>query len=112
MKTGILGGTFNPVHNAHLFVAQEVSIKLNLKKIFLIPDNIPPHKNYKNEIKQEQRLEMLKIATKDNELFSVLDIELKRGGVSYTIDTVQEIYNKYNITEKAVFIIAQIYYRN
>lgn len=94
MKIGILGGTFNPPHLGHLIIANEVKEKLSLAKVFFIPTNIPPHKQaYKISVKH--RLKMIKLAVSGNKSFKVLDIEIKRLGVSYTIDTIEELKRKY-----------------
>jgi len=98
MKIGILGGTFNPPHVGHLILAQEVAQKLSLDKIFFIPTNIPPHKESHN-VKGSDRLNMVKLAVKEDSRFEVLDLEIKRGGVSYTIDTVRELKNKFKRAE-------------
>ena len=90
MKIGILGGTFNPPHIGHLILAQDVSEGLRLDKILFIPTNISPHKS-SNEMPAFKRLEMVKLAICDNKKFEVLDLEVKRGGTSYTIDTVREL---------------------
>lgn len=93
MKIGILGGTFNPPHTGHLILAQEVCQKLSLDKVFFIPTNIPPHKESRN-VESDDRLNMARLATKDDKRFEVLDLEIKRGGVSYTIDTVRDLKAK------------------
>ncbi|MDD4183621.1 MAG: nicotinate-nucleotide adenylyltransferase [Candidatus Omnitrophica bacterium] len=94
MRIGILGGTFNPPHVGHLILAQEVAQKLSLDKIFFIPTNIPPHKESHN-VNGRDRLSMVKLTIKGDRRFEALDLEIKRGGVSYTIDTVRELKNKF-----------------
>jgi len=94
MKIGILGGTFNPVHNGHLIMAEEVREKLGLDKILFIPTNIPPHKESADIASANSRIEMLKLAIKGNPNFSISDIEIKRGGKSYTIDTIRALKEK------------------
>lgn len=94
MKIGILGGTFNPPHIGHLILAQEVKDKLKLDKIFFVPTNIPPHKQ-SHHVLASDRVNMIKLAISGNKDFSVCDIEIKRGGVSYTIDTVHELKKNY-----------------
>ena len=94
MKIGILGGTFNPPHIGHIVLAKEIHEKLGLDKILLIPTNIPPHKEDEG-VSADVRLHMLKLAAKDQEAFEISDIELKRGGVSYTIDTVHQLKQIY-----------------
>ena len=94
MKIGILGGTFNPPHIGHLILAEEAKDKFNLDKIFFIPVYLPPHKDIPLA-KAEDRLEMVKLSIKDNKNFECLDIEIKRGGKSFTIDTLKELKKKY-----------------
>jgi nicotinate-nucleotide adenylyltransferase len=101
MKIGILGGTFNPPHIGHLILAQEVAQKLALDKIFFIPTNIPPHKESHN-VNAHDRLTMVKLAIKGDERFEALDLEIRRGGVSYTIDTVRALKAK---LPRAVFYL-------
>ena len=94
MKIGILGGTFNPPHNGHLVLAQNMLDALKLDKIFFVPTNTPPHKNT-FLIQASHRFNMVKLAIEDNSLFEVLDWEIKRGGPSYTIDTIKELKAKF-----------------
>ena len=94
MKIGILGGTFNPPHLGHLAIACDVKKDLSLDKIFFIPTNIPPHKEV-DLAQASDRLEMLKLMVDGNCSFEVLDIEIKRGEVSYTIDTVRSLRSIY-----------------
>jgi nicotinate-nucleotide adenylyltransferase len=94
MKIGILGGTFNPPHIGHLILAQELTQKLSLDKIFFIPTNIPPHKESHN-VKAGDRLNMTKLCIKGDAHFEALDLEIRRGGISYTVDTVRELKEKF-----------------
>ena len=90
-KTGILGGTFNPVHLGHLRAAHEVAETLGLDRVLFVPALIPPHKDPAQSASAEHRLEMVRLAVRDNPLFEVSDVELRRGGPSYTIDTLDEL---------------------
>lgn len=94
MKIGILGGTFNPPHIGHLILAQEVCQKVGLNKIFFVPTNIPPHKESHN-VFAEHRIKMVELMIGNDKRFEVSDVEIKRGGVSYTIDTVRELKKIY-----------------
>ena len=89
MKIGILGGTFNPIHNAHLRVAETTLDRLNLDRIMFIPAATPPHKPLDGDISFLQT--MVELAIADNPLFMISDIEQQRGGTSYTIDTLREL---------------------
>ena len=91
MKIGILGGTFNPIHIGHLILAEETREKIGLDKIIFIPTYFPPHKEGSDIAKASHRLAMVKLATSDNPKFSVSDLEIKRDGRSYTIDTIKEL---------------------
>ena len=88
MRIGLLGGTFNPIHLGHLRTAVEVKEGFSLDEIYLIPCAIPPHKKSGHVAGAEERYEMARIATLNTPGFSASDVELKRSGPSYTIDTV------------------------
>ena len=90
-RLGILGGTFNPIHYGHLAAAEEVRVRLKLDRILFIPSFIPPHKQEEIVPHADQRMEMVRLATKDNQFFESSELELHRGGKSYTIDTVEEL---------------------
>jgi nicotinate-nucleotide adenylyltransferase len=90
-RLGILGGTFNPVHNGHLAAAEEVRDRMKLEKVIFIPSFLPPHKNEEDMPSALQRQEMIRLAIKGNIHFTVSDIEIRRGGRSYTIDTVEAL---------------------
>ena len=94
-KIGIFGGTFNPPHIAHLVAAESVRDHLKLDKVLFVPAAIPPHKVDEKIISAELRLEMVTLAIKDNPAFEVCDIELRRGGASYSIDTIIELKRKF-----------------
>ena len=94
MRIGILGGTFNPPHIGHMVLAQELLNKLRLDKILFVPTNIPPHKEA-GGVSARDRLAMVKLAVSSNNRFEAADLEIKRGGVSYTVDTVKELREMY-----------------
>lgn len=94
MRVGILGGTFNPPHLAHLVCAQEAYIQLGLDHVVLIPDRIPPHKAIEDEPGPEHRLELCRLAVDGDERLSVSDIETRREGTSYTVDTLQALTDR------------------
>ncbi len=89
MKTGIFGGTFNPIHFAHLRIAEEIRDKFRLDRVIFVPAATPPHKPLAENLSFENRLEMVRIAVRNNSFFSVSDIEGKRAGKSYSIDTIR-----------------------
>lgn len=89
MKTGILGGTFNPVHLAHLAIAEEVKQAFQLERILFIPAAQPPHKDVAGEIPFRDRLAMVELAIQKIPGFEVSDLEIRRQGKSYSVDTLQ-----------------------
>ena len=93
---GLLGGTFNPVHIGHLHEARVARKNLGLSRIIFMPANIPPHKALPEGTPSgDDRLEMLKIALSSLDFAEVSDLELRRGGPSYTADTVEELLGLY-----------------
>jgi len=94
-KIGILGGTFNPVHNGHIHLAQLYHDKLKLDKILIIPTNIPPHKSAENIVSNSHRLNMLKLAFEQLPYAEISDIELNKDGKSYTVETLLLLKEKY-----------------
>ncbi len=103
-KIGIMGGTFNPVHNGHLVTAQEALSQFRLDKVIFIPTGNPPHK-VDNEIADaEDRHIMTVIATSSNSRFFVSRIEIDRKGKSYTIDTVRQLKGMYSKSSSLYFI--------
>lgn len=86
-QVGILGGNFNPVHNAHLVVADQVLQQLGLDKVLLMPEYLPPHVDAKGTIAEHHRLKMLELAIEGIEGLEIETIELERKGISYTYDT-------------------------
>lgn len=88
-QVGILGGNFNPVHLMHLIIADQVGQLLGLDEVRLMPEYLPPHVDAKKTIAPEHRLAMLELAVADNPRLKVEDIEIKRQGVSYTIETMK-----------------------
>ena len=88
MKLGLLGGTFNPVHNGHLFLALEAMYEARLDRVVFIPNRLPPHKE-QPDVSGETRYSMLCAAVEDTPEFEVSRVELDRQGRSYTIDTLE-----------------------
>ena len=87
---GILGGTFNPIHYAHLRLAEEVADALTLRFVQVIPASIPPHRETPR-VSVQHRLEMVRLACAGNPRLIVDDRECRRPGPSYTVDTLQEL---------------------
>ena len=89
MRVGLFGGSFNPIHLGHLRSAEEVREALKLDLIYFIPAASPPHKPEGDLAPAEHRLAMVRLATKGNRHFMVSDIEVRRMGRSFTIETVR-----------------------
>ncbi len=94
-KIGILGGTFNPIHNGHIKLALSCHKELNFDKILLIPTNLPPHKKTPDLCSNHDRFEMCRLAVKEMPIFEVSDIEYRLGGRSYTVNTVRALREEY-----------------
>lgn len=103
-KIAIFGGTFNPIHNAHLLLAEQVKEEFNIDTIIFIPSGIPPHKDNVNKNENIHRYNMVKEAILKNDNFEISDLELNRKGYSYTIDTLNHIKRIYP-NHKIYFII-------
>ncbi len=101
---GILGGTFDPIHLGHLICAQYVLENRNLEKIIFIPCKISPHKTNVTSADGKHRMEMIKLAITDIPYFESSDYEVQNDGISYTINTLQYLKNKY---EKLELIIGE-----
>jgi len=86
---GLFGGSFNPVHLGHLVMAQDAARAWSLDRVVFIPAALPPHKLTQTLVTPAQRLDMLRLALADREEWEVSDVEVRRGGGSYTIDTVR-----------------------
>ncbi len=94
MKIGIFGGTFDPPHIGHLIAADEVRGALSLDKILFVPASRSPHKRSRTMTPAAQRLKLVTRAVAGNPHFLVSDLEVKRGGISYTVDTLEELHRQ------------------
>lgn len=104
MAIGIMGGTFNPVHIGHLMVAEFVREEYHLDKVLFIPSGNPPHKSKEKIAPCEMRKRLVEVAIETNPYFELDDMEIKRGGTTYTIDTIRQLSVEYPY-EKLYFII-------
>jgi nicotinate-nucleotide adenylyltransferase len=91
---GILGGTFNPPHIGHLVMAHEAREQLGLDRVDLVPVSHPPHKEACGDPGAAVRLELCRRATEGDDLLAVSDIEIERGGASYTVDTLRALHER------------------
>lgn len=95
-KVILFGGSFNPIHIGHLISGFELLEKLNYDFVVFIPTSLPPHKSSYELVSSRDRLKMIKLAIKGIKNFSYSDIDIKRGGVTYTIETVKDFIKKFN----------------
>lgn len=104
-RTGLLGGSFNPIHVGHLRVAEEVREVLDLTRIIFIPLHVPPHKEPGDIIATRHRLAMAELAAEDNEAFFVSDIETRRDDKSYTLYTLRHFLKELPADGELFFIM-------
>jgi nicotinate-nucleotide adenylyltransferase len=104
MKVGILGGTFDPIHIGHLIAASSVYEALNLDTVVFMPAGDPWQKRDRELSTGQQRLEMVKIATSDDDRFQASDIEIMRTGPTYAIETVRE-WKRLNPSDELFWIV-------
>ena len=106
MRLGILGGTFDPIHFGHLFIAEEARISHSLDRTLFLPNGRPPHKEHDRLTAASHRLEMTRLATESNQYFLCSSIEADRTEVSYTVDALRTIQEEYPGSE--LFYIAGV----
>ena len=95
MRLGILGGSFNPVHHGHLVVAERAAEAARLDRVLLIPTALSPLKNAGEIAPAAERLALVKVAVRGNPRLEACDLEVRRGGTSYTIDTLRELARRH-----------------
>ncbi len=104
-KVGVIGGSFDPIHFGHLRIAQIALEEHQLKEILFIPSGNPPHKNTKDLSPGIDRLNMVKLAVRDNQNFTVCDYEIYESGITYTILTIKELQKQYPKDTVFAFIL-------
>ena len=102
-RLGVFGGSFNPPHRAHLAIARRAAIQADLNEVLWIPAATPPHKKDHDLAPAEHRFEMVRRLIADDPLFTISRIELDRGGTSFTVDTLDELHERY--PESRLFLI-------
>jgi len=107
MNVGILGGTFDPVHNGHLLVAEVAREQFNLKEVLFIPAGQPWLKVEHAITLAEHRLQMLRLALSDTPYFRISEMEIERPGPTYTIDTINALKKSSNANDELFFILGQ-----
>lgn len=105
MRIGILGGTFNPVHNGHLHVARHALSKLRLDKIVFIPVYSPPHKKLSGNAAPSDRIRMLRLATRKEKRFVLSLNEIEKKEKSYSVKTARALRKKYGKKSAIFFLI-------
>ena len=102
-RIGIMGGTFNPIHLGHLMISEVARETFKLDKVIFVPARIPPHK-HNDVIDAKHRYAMTAAAVADNPYFEISDVEMRREGPSYTIDTIHHFKNIYGDSVEFFFI--------
>ncbi len=103
-RIGLLGGTFNPVHNGHIEIAKIAAYEFSLGEVAFLPLGCPPHKKNKYIAPADRRLDMLTLAIEDEQRFSISTAEICREGFTYTVDTL-EILTRRNKKAEYYYII-------
>ena len=88
-RIGVFGGTFNPPHMGHLVIAERARAAASLDRVLFVPAALPPHKLGRSIVSPQHRLAMVRLAISGNRFFQVSDIEVRKGGISYTVDTLR-----------------------
>jgi nicotinate-nucleotide adenylyltransferase len=110
VRIGVLGGTFDPVHHAHLAIADQARQQLQLDRLLFVPVAIAPHKQQAGpQVAAVDRLAMIELALADTPAFTASAIEVARGGTSYTVDTLAELRGEYPEAELFLLIGADNY---
>lgn len=104
MRLGVMGGTFDPIHNGHLVTAEEARCQFELDGVAFIPSARPPHKVGVRSSSARDRLRMVELAVRGNSFLSVSTVEIEREGLSYTVDTLRELRGIYGHDAVIFFI--------
>jgi len=107
MNIGVLGGTFDPVHNGHIIVAEEVAAQLSLSTVIFVPAGQPWLKADWPVTPAEQRLQMLRLALADKPDFKISNLEIERAGPSYSVDTMAELREQVGSDDELFFILGR-----
>ncbi len=103
-RVALMGGTFDPIHYAHLLIAEDVRRRFNLPQVLFVPSGDPPHKKDYEVSPAEDRYLMAVLATADNPHFRVSRLEIDRGGPSYTVDTIRALNHKLDDIGQLYFV--------
>jgi nicotinate-nucleotide adenylyltransferase len=105
MRLGLLGGSFNPVHNGHLTIARQAREALGLDRILFVPTSHPPHKPTGSLAPAQDRYEMVRLAIASDPTLAISDVEISRQGKSYSIDTIRLLQQEYGAQTQLFFLI-------
>ncbi len=103
-RIGVFGGSFNPIHMGHLVIAEEARQVFQLAHVIFIPTGDTPGKILRGDITKQNRYDMVRLAIEGNDRFRVSDIEIRRAGPSYTVDTIHELKKIYPVGTEFYFI--------
>ena len=105
MRLGLLGGSFNPVHNGHLAIARQTREALGFDQILFIPTSHPPHKPNGSLAPAQDRYEMVRLAIASDPSLAISDVEIRRPGKSYSIDTIRLLQQEFGSQTQLYFVI-------
>ncbi|MBN1541874.1 nicotinate (nicotinamide) nucleotide adenylyltransferase [candidate division KSB1 bacterium] len=105
MRVAIFGGTFDPIHQAHLILAECVREQLDLDRLLFVPSAVSPHKLDRPISHPHHRLEMVRLALQNNPNFGFCSEEIERGGTSFTVDTLDQVRKKYQLDRSNFFLV-------
>jgi nicotinate-nucleotide adenylyltransferase len=103
-RIGIYGGTFDPIHNGHIVLAEQARKQLHLDVVYFVPAYVPPHKTQDSFTKGSQRLLMIKKGLSRKKYLKYSDIELRRRGISYTVDTLKAFKKRFEHAQLVLII--------
>lgn len=108
-RVGVLGGSFDPIHIGHLMAAEGAREVLQLSRVLFVPANVSPHKleNASSTCPAAERLEMARLAIENNPHFEVSDIEILRGGASYTVDTIEQLSSELGKSTDIILLVGE-----
>lgn len=105
MNIGVLGGTFNPIHNGHLYLAREACKEIPLDRLIWVPTGVSPFKTEEELLDVEMRYEMVRLAVGGEPGWEVSDLEFKKDRPSYTVDTLEELRKRFPAPEHTLYLI-------
>ena len=105
MRLGLLGGSFDPMHNGHLAIARQTREAIGLDQILFIPTSHPPHKPNGSLAPAQDRYEMVRLAIASDPSLAISDVEIRRPGKSYSVDTIRLLQQKYGAQTQLFFLI-------